>query len=178
MRRVIGLIFLATVILAAVQPLPVAAQGGPTVPITEDTFFQLSIPSLEIDIPVFEAWLRGRTWEFRIFSQEAGHLQYTAYPGQRGNVVIGAHYALADFTPGPFQDLDQLEVGDLIQVYYLGHLYTYRVTGADLVSPNDLRILRTTPGETLTLLTCYDYSPQAATYTRRYVVYAERVPSH
>lgn len=175
MRRVIGLIILAIILLAAVGPLPIAAQGGPSVPVTEDTFFQLIIPGLEVDIPVFEAWLRGRTWEFRIFTEQAGHLQYTAYPGQRGNIVIGAHYALADFTPGPFQNLDQLEIGDPIQVYYMGRLFTYRVTGADLVSPTDLRVLRTTPGETLTLLTCYDYSPQAATYTRRYVVYATRV---
>ena len=175
MRRVIGLLILASVLLLPSGLQPAAAQGGPSVPVTEDTFFQLIIPGLDVDIPVFEAWLRGRTWEFRIFTEEAGHLQYTAYPGQRGNVVIGAHYALADFAPGPFQNLDQLEVGDLIQVYYLGRLFNYRVTGADLVSPTDLRILATTPGETLTLLTCYDYSPQAATYTRRYVVYATRI---
>jgi LPXTG-site transpeptidase (sortase) family protein len=152
-----------------------AAQGGGSggsVPITEDTFFQLIIPELEVDVAVFEAWQHRRTWAFHVFTEEAGHLQYTAYPGMGGNVVIGAHYELADFEPGPFYTLDALGEGALIEVYFMGELYTYQVVGTDLVSPRDLSILRPTPFEVLTLLTCYDYSPQAATYTQRYIVRA------
>lgn len=175
MRRLWLLTGLLIVGLAAVQP--VMAQGGgppPRVPITEDTYFQLKIPALALDIPVFEAWMNRRTWEFRVLTEEAGHLQYTAYPGMRGNVVIGGHYELADFGPGPFHELDQLKRGDTIEIVYLGQTYRYQVVATALVSPRDLRVIQPTPYEALTLLTCYDYSPQAETYTQRYVVRAVR----
>ncbi len=176
-RRLTGLAA-AWAAVALMSVLPVLAQGGsgdPGGPITEDTFFQLIIPDIDVNVSVFEAWVRRRSWEFRVLTEEAGHLQYTAYPGAGRNVVIGAHYELADFAPGPFYRLDELEIGDLIFVYYMGGLYTYQVMGTELVSPRDIRILQPTPYEALTLLTCYEYSPRAASYTRRYVVRAVRV---
>ncbi len=175
MRR-LWLLGVLIVSLAAAQPAG-AQSGGqpPRVPITEETFFQLKIPALGLDIPVYEAWMNRRTWEFRVLTEEAGHLQYTAYPGERGNVVIGGHYELADFMPGPFHALDDLQRGDAIEIVYLGQTYRYQVVATALVNPRDLRVIQPTPYEALTLLTCYDYSPQADTYTRRYIVRAVRV---
>lgn len=167
------------VIVMLTAPALALAQGGsqtvPRVPINEDTFFQLKIPALELDLPVMEAWMSNRTWEFRVLAEEAGHLQYTAYPGMRGNIVIGGHYELADFEEGPFYLLDQLVIGDQIEVIFMGEQFTYEVVATALVEPTDLRVLQPTPSEALTLLTCYDYSPQAATYTHRYVVRARRI---
>ena len=149
-------------------------------PITEDTFFQLIIPELDVNVAVYEAWMSRRTWDFRVFTEDAGHLQYTAYPGDGSNVVIGAHYELRDFVPGPFYELDQLEIGDEIQIYFMGQLYTYEVTVLDLVRPEEVSVLRRTPFEVLTLLTCYDYSPQSDSYSQRYIVRAVLVdgPGH
>ncbi len=172
-RRAIFVLCLAGVIPA----FTVAAQDGGTgrVPITEDNFFQLLIPALEVDVSVTEAWMSRRTWAFQVLTEEAGHLQYTPYPGMGGNIAIGAHYELADFSPGPFYTLDQLAIGDLIYIDYMGQRYTYQVTATSLVSPRDLSVLRPTPYEALTLLTCYDYSPRARTYTQRYIVRAALV---
>ena len=184
MRRLILLAMLLVVVGtvgaagADVHPetLPLLGGGdGVRRPITAETFFQLIIPEIDVNVAVYQAWVHRRTWEFRVFTEEAGHLQYTAYPGEGGNVVIGAHYELADFEPGPFYRLDELEIGDRIQVYFMGMPYTYEVVATDLVDPHDLSILQPTPFEVLTLLTCYDYSPNAATYTQRYIVRAVRV---
>lgn len=181
-RRIVFFLGVIVIALTGSVPsgpvaLPDLGGGGEQVSITEDTFFQLIIPALEVDVPVFEAWYRRRTWDFRAFTEEAGHLQYTAYPGEGGNVVIGGHYELVDFSPGPFYELDALDVGDHVWVYYLGRLYTYEVTGTDLVDPSAVAVIAPTPYETLTLLTCYDYSPDAAAYTTRYVVRAVRIPT-
>lgn len=166
--------------LLLVTPTVALAQGGLggglRLPITEETFFQLKIPALELDLTVTEAWMSNRTWEFRVLAEEAGHLQYTAFPGMRGNIVIGGHYELADFEPGPFFRLDELVPGDRIDVIFMGEIFSYEVAAITLVDPTNVRILYPTPVEVLTLLTCYDYSPQAATYTQRYVVQALRVP--
>lgn len=176
MKRAIATLMLGMLLISAA---PGMAQGGPgplRLPVTEDTFFQLKIPALEVDIPVFEAWMSRRTWEFRVLTEEAGHLQYTAYPGMRSNVVIGGHYELADFEPGPFYTLDEIEIGDAIDIVFMGETFHYEVISTELVRPRDVRVIYPTPVEVLTLLTCYDYSPQAATYTRRFVVRAARVP--
>ncbi len=178
MKRLAGILIVFVVLGSAAPGLAQGGGAGPIrVPITEDTFFQLKIPAIDLDIPVYEAWMSRRTWEFRVLTEEAGHLQYTAYPGMRGNIAIGGHYELADFAPGPFKDLDQLVEGDTIEIVYLGQSYTYRVTTTLLVSPRNVRVIYPTPVEVLTLLTCYDYSPQAETYTQRYVVRAVRVPA-
>lgn len=168
------------VLVLAAFPAVALAQGGAggalRMPITEETFFQLKIPTLELNLPVTEAWMSNRTWEFRVLAEEAGHLQYTAWPGMRGNIVIGGHYELADFEPGPFYALDELALGDRIEVIFMGEAFTYEVAAISLVEPTDLRVIYPTPVEVLTLLTCYDYSPLSASYTHRYVVQALRVP--
>ncbi len=183
MRRlpwlIVTLLFITTCLLPT-GAMPAAAQGGgtnPELPVTEDTFFQLIIPALDVNVSVFQAWVRRRTWEFRVFTEEAGHLQYTSYPGEGHNVVVGAHYELADLTPGPFFHLDQLVEGDLIFVYFMGQPYTYQVIHTDLVPPTDISIIQPTPFEALTLLTCYHYSPRAEIYTARYIVRAVGVPN-
>lgn len=182
-RLLISMVVLMALLMGA---LPVLAQGDeatetppvvrpPRVPISEDTFFQLFLPTIAVESPVFEAWQHKRTWAFFVFTEEAGHLQYTAYPGEGGNVVIGGHYELTDFSPGPFYELDQLEEGDLIDIYYLGELFTYEVIFTELVDPTNLSVVAPTPIEMLTLLTCYDYSSIADTYEHRYVVRAALV---
>lgn len=183
MRRTPWLIITLLVLLTGLLPAPpprALAQGGgadPELPVTEDTFFQLIIPTLEVNITVFQAWVSRRTWEFRVFTEEAGHLQYTSYPGEGRNVVIGAHYELADFSPGPFFHLDRLAEGDLIFVYFMGRPYTYQVIHTGLVPPTDITIIQPTTFEALTLLTCYHYSPRAEIYTSRYIVRAVGVPN-
>lgn len=137
--------------------------------------FTLSMPAVNVTVNVTEAWIRGQTWDFSTFTDAAGHFQLTAYPGSGGNVVIGAHYELANFVPGPFINLDQLQIGDQIVVTYQGHTYTYQVTRTLLVDPSDVSVVYPTPTETLTLITCYTYSASVQRYTQRYVLQASLV---
>jgi LPXTG-site transpeptidase (sortase) family protein len=154
--------------------LPVLGGGG-TSDSASSNGFSLSIPGIGVDIPVEEALVRGDTWDFSPFTHQAAHLQLTALPGQGSNVVVGAHYELAGFQPGPFIHLDRLTIGDQITVEFQGRIYLYEVSQTRLVSPSDIEVVYGTPEETLTLLTCYGYAPHTGAYEQRFVVRAALV---
>ena len=90
-----------------VSALPLTGGGGGSASVPAGDFI-LEIPEIGVNLAVDEAYVRGDTWDFGVFRHEAAHLQLTAFPGEGSNVVIGAHYELANFVPGPFIDLDQL----------------------------------------------------------------------
>ena len=156
-----------------VSALPLTGGGSDSANATTGDFI-LDIPAIGVELPVEEAYVRGDTWDFSVFRHEAAHLQLTAFPGEGSNVVIGAHYELANFVPGPFIDLDQLEVGDRISIQYRGRTYIYEVSETLLVDPSGVYVAYGTPEEMLTLLTCYSYSGSGI-YARRYVVRAPLV---
>ncbi len=137
--------------------------------------FTLSIPSIDLDVEVWEAYVRRDTWDFSVFTHQAAHLQLTALPGQGSNVVIGAHYELADFVPGPFINLDAVPVGEQILVAFQGQTYVYEVTDTMLVRPENIEVAYRTSSEVLTLLTCYAYRASSGQYEQRYVVRADLV---
>ncbi len=149
--------------LGCCQGVPAPASGGD---------FTLSIPRIGLYVPVVEAYVRGETWDFSALDGEAGHLELTAYPGQGTNIAVGAHYELADFSPGPFYHLDDLAIGDRLQVAYQGEHYVYEVREALVVDPANVAVVYRTPQEMLTLLTCYNYDRTASRYASRYVVRA------
>ena len=155
---------------AAVLPMLGCCQGMPAPASGGD--FTLSIPRIGLHVPVVEAYIRGETWDFSALDGEAGHLELTAYPGQGTNIAVGAHYELADFSPGPFYHLDDLAVGDRLQVAYQGEHYVYEVREALIVDPTNVAVVYRTPQEMLTLLTCYNYDRTANRYASRYVVRA------
>ena len=156
-----------------VSALPLTGGGGGSASVPAGDFM-LEIPEIGVNLAVDEAYVRGDTWDFGVFRHEAAHLQLTAFPGEGSNVVIGAHYELANFVPGPFIDLDQLVVGDRITLQYQGRTYIYEVSETLLVDPSEVYVAYGTPEEMLTLLTCYSYSG-AGIYARRYVVRAPLV---
>ena len=156
-----------------VSALPLTGGGSDSANATTGDFI-LDIPAIGVELPVEEAYVRGDTWDFSVFRHEAAHLQLTAFPGEGSNVVIGAHYELANFVPGPFIDLDRLEVGDRISIQYRGRTYIYEVSETLLVDPSEVYVAYGTPEEMLTLLTCYSYSGSGI-YARRYVVRAPLV---
>jgi sortase A len=80
-----------------------------------------------------------------------GHLIDTALPGSRGNCVIAGH------RDTQFRALRNVEIGEEISVERGGRTFLYRVTGTQIVSPNDTSSLEPTPTSTLTLVTCYPF---------------------
>ncbi len=86
------------------------------------------------------------------------HYPGTAYPGEKGNVVVTGHSSYFPWDPGRFKDvfalLHQVNVGDQVVVYHNQKKYVYQVYSKKVVKPSEIEVL-TQSGETrLTLITC------------------------
>jgi sortase A len=122
----------------------------------------LSIPSVGIEVPVFEG-TDGVT-----MNRGAGRIEGTAGPGEPGNIGIAAH------RDGFFRRLKDIHVGDHVELSTSGENYVYAVGEILIVDPADVSVLRPQPQPSLTLVTCYPFyfvgdAPQ------RYIVHASLV---
>jgi sortase A len=73
-------------------------------------------------------------------------------PGERGNVAIAAH------RDGFFRGLENIEIGDEIELTTLEGRQTFRVSMLDIVDPLDLSVLEPLDVDTVTLITCYPFN--------------------
>ncbi len=81
------------------------------------------------------------------------HWPGTAMPGQAGNVVVAGHRTT--YTQ-PFHDLDLLAPGDpLVFTMNDGTVWTYELTGTEVVGPDAMHIVDQTPERTATLFACH-----------------------
>jgi len=92
------------------------------------------------------------------------HWPGSALPGETGNAVFAGHRVTHTH---PFRDIDQLVPGDRVTFTVNGTTSTYVVTGHEIVTPDDLAIVKQTPTPTATLFACHP--PHFATH--RYVVH-------
>lgn len=94
------------------------------------------------------------------------------YPRTGGSVVVAGHRHLE------FSKLENVQVGQEIIVNIDGNIYTYKVTGTDVITPDqtDKVFSDSDQPERLVLYTCYPFSYWAAT-DHRFVVYADPVDS-
>ncbi len=130
---------------------PPAPTGPPQVapatpgPAVGSAVGQLSIPSIGLTTVVVEG-----TGEPQL-QMGPGHYPGTPLPGQAGNAAIAGHRTTYLH---PFYDLGSLKPGDAITVVTLQGTFTYRVTGSQVVTPNDVTPVAPTPTPQLTLTTC------------------------
>lgn len=125
--------------LAAI-PTPTSGPGQP---------IRIQIPAIGVDAPV----VLGDGAEQ--LKKGVGHHIGSANPGDDGNLVLTAHN---DVYGEIFRDLDQLKPGDSIIVYTNSQrIYTYLVTGTDIVGPLAVEVLAATKQATVTLISCYPY---------------------
>jgi sortase A len=106
----------------------------------------LRIPSRNIEVPVFDStddWALNRG---------SGHVTGTSLPGERGTVAIAAH------RDGFFRGLENIEIGDEIELTTLEGRQTFRVSMLDIVDPLDLSVLEPLDVDTVTLITCYPFN--------------------
>ena len=130
---------------------------------TEETAILLNIPKLNIQ----QSIVQGTDWE--ALKLGVGQLLNGVTPGaETGNMVLSGH---DDIYGEVFRYIDQLESGDEFTIRTRTKVYTYRVTGNDIVDPNDVHVLNPRGGATATLISCYPYKVN----NKRIVVYAERV---
>jgi sortase A len=82
--------------------------------------------------------------------------------------------ALAGHRDTFFRPLRNIRVADQIEVTTLRGTYRYRVASTTVVDPEDVWVLKPTPDESLTLVTCYPFDFIGAA-PRRFIVQARRV---
>lgn len=146
-------------------PPPTTAPGAPAdarVPPPEvvagDALGIMRIPRIGVDQVVVSGINRDD------LRKGPGHYPETPLPGQLGNVAIAGHRTTYG---APFYDLDQLEVGDQIEIQTLTGTYTYAVADKGVVKPSDVSVVANTPGSAmLTLTTC---NPRYSAKERLYV---------
>ncbi|HEX2849376.1 MAG TPA: class E sortase [Acidimicrobiales bacterium] len=149
-------------------PAPVATKPveAPRDPYADEPIRQIGtieIPKIGLVHPVFEGI------SLRNIDQGPSHWPGTAMPGQPGNAVFAGHRVTHTH---PFRNIDQLVPGDDV-FFDIGGVRThYVVTGHEVVTPKEVRIVDQTVGPTATLFACHP--PHSASY--RYVVHLSLAP--
>lgn len=138
---------------------------------------EIFIPSVGIIAPITEAYLDGTSWDVSHLGTSVGHLQGTAWASEApGNIVLSGHVELSDGRGGVFADLDNVRVGETIELAVSDtETRTYIVVAVNEVDPGDLTPLYPTEFDRLTLITCGGYDFFADEYQVRTVVIADRV---
>jgi sortase A len=132
-------------------------------PVTSETALQVIIPQIDVDHVI----VQGVDWE--ALKSGVGQLQNGVNPADSdGNLVLAAHN---DIFGEIFRHLDQLEVGMEFQVRTQSQVYTYIITGFDIVEPDAVHVMDPRGGATATLISCYPYRVN----DKRYIIYADRV---
>lgn len=143
---------------------------APAVDLTEYGFSDnvigvLWIPRMDVELPIYLGASRDH------LANGAGLLGQTSVPlGQTdSNTVLAGHRGWRG-TP-KFRDIQQLQLGDKIQITTPWETLTYRVCELKIITPEDIHAILIQPGrELVTLLTCHPYRHNY----QRYLVFAER----
>lgn len=125
---------------------PVPQNYGQVLP--SDVLGRIKIPDADVDF----YYVAGVS--VQALRHGVGHFPNTPLPGQLGNAALAGHRTshLA-----PFEDLDQLQIGDEIQIFTaIGDAYAYNVTDIFVVNPSDYQVVTDSDPNvaTLTLITC------------------------
>ncbi|WP_258000262.1 class D sortase [Bacillus sp. Marseille-P3661] len=107
---------------------------------------KIIFPKLSEEFPIIEG-----TNEEQL-SRGVGHYIGSVLPGMKDNSVLAGH------RDGVFQNLNQLNNGDLIKVETITGVYTYKISKQQIVDENDRTIIVPTNEATLTLVTCYPFN--------------------
>ena len=158
-----------------------AAQPSPFESILKPIFskaVQLQIDSLGINIPLISVNLApDKSLETPKDWQIGGWYEKSARPGEKGNVIINAHYDDNYGRPAAFWQLKNIKAGDKVSVQdSFGNAYTYQVDEVfyvDMNDPNRLDVLKKSLGDrsTVTLITCGGiWLTNGQSYSKRLVV--------
>jgi sortase A len=165
--------------ISADWPDPVRAEStAPPAEVPEEVIDEIDLGDgyALLRIPRFGddwAWVVVEGVQLSDLSRGPGHYQDTANPGELGNLAIAGHRAGHG---APFADLDEIEVGDVIEVETATGIWTYTVDqGPQIIAPTDLWVVDPVPGEDadaepadrrITLTTCH---PRYGSSQRLYV---------
>ena len=123
------------------------------------------VPALSLTVSIY----RGTS--DAALSAGAGHLESSSLPvgGESTHAVICGHSGASGLRL--FDDLDQLEPGDVFALVVLGEVLAYRVTSVEVVLPDEVDSLAIVEeADLVTLVTCTPYGVN----DHRLLVHAER----
>lgn len=123
---------------------------------------RMEIPRLGLSVIVMEGT------NATTLRRAVGHIKGTALPGRAGNVGISGH------RDTHFRPLKDIRTDDLITFTTLTGEFRYRVVSTSIVDPSHIEVLRDSPDEILTLVTCYPFYLVGAA-PDRFIVKAKRV---
>lgn len=145
---------------------------------------RIIIPRIDQNIPIVRVSSESlimRDWKaLEKEMQEAlkgGVVHYpgTSLPGESGNIVVTGHSSYFPWDPGRFKDvfalLEDVVEGDKVVVYHEQDKYIYEVKEIKIVLPEDINVLKQTPDNKLTLITCWP----VGTNLKRLIVSAEPI---
>jgi sortase A len=118
---------------------------------------EIQIPKIGLAHAIYE----GVT--LTVIDEGPGHWPGSARPGQLGNAVFAGHRVTHSH---PFRRIHELVPGDEVIFRTNDGVFTYHVTGSEIVTPKDVHIVTPTPDATITLFACHP--PGSA--RQRYVV--------
>jgi sortase A len=125
-----------------------------------DTVAKLEIPRLSGE------WYVVEGTEEKELRLGPGHLEGTAFPGEKGNCVIAGH------RDTQFRKLKDIKKGDEIVLTTSIGSSRYRVTGYSIVKPTETSSIQDTPNAVLNLVTCYPFY-YVGNAPKRFIVHAE-----
>jgi LPXTG-site transpeptidase (sortase) family protein len=156
------------IVLPSASPSPIPTQT----PIAVMPMQRLIATSIGLDTKVVEAPIINGEWTVPKFV--AGHLLGTAQPLEGSNIVLSGHVQSLS-SGNVFARIGELKIGDVIRVYTRAAVITYVVSQQRVVANNDIAVVRPSPQEILTLITCTGtWLPLQRDYDRRIVVIASR----
>jgi sortase A len=126
------------------------------------TVGRIEIPRIKVSTLVREGS------DDKTLKRAAGHVPYTALPGDQGNVGIAAH------RDSFFRNLRNVREGDILLMKTSWGSYEYAVESLDIVMPENVEVLHPTPAPALTLVTCYPFN-FVGSAPKRFIVRARQV---
>lgn len=111
--------------------------------------WKIIIPKINLDAPIAE----GTTSE--VMNKYVGHFENTA--SLKGNIGLAAHNR--GYPVNYFQNIKNLEKGDIIQYIFGNEKKEYKVETIAIISDTDWTYLANTNENKITLITCLENEP-------------------
>jgi LPXTG-site transpeptidase (sortase) family protein len=162
------------------QP-PVQQSADQPPPVSTAPIVRVSAPRVGINAPVEVLTLDGAgAMEDPRTPDTVAWYDFSARPGQLGNVVFAGHVDYEHYGPAVFWHLRDLKPGDRVDVTLAdGTVFNYEVASLnyyDAAAAPVKEITGPTPVESLTLITCGgNFNRSNLTYNQRLIVRATRV---
>jgi sortase A len=115
----------------------------PRILVEGDVIGEIQVPRLRLNAMVVQGDSPAN------LKRAVGHLTKSALPGEWGNVALAGHRDTF------FRPLRDIRLGDEIRFKTRERSFEYRVESIEVVAPTDIRVLKSSTGHDLTLLTCF-----------------------